>query len=60
MALEREAVEHALDEIRQIALNSRLEMSARATALKTYVDARPADLRSVCESLPIDRETRNW
>lgn len=41
----------ALQEIRQIALDESAEMKVRQNALQTLVDARPADLREVCESL---------
>ncbi len=41
----------AIDEVRKIALDDRVEMKTRQDALQTLIDARPADLRKVCESL---------
>jgi putative membrane-bound dehydrogenase-like protein len=41
----------ALDEIRRLALDSKAEMKMRQQALATLIEARPDDLRSVCESL---------
>jgi putative membrane-bound dehydrogenase-like protein len=41
----------AMDEIREIALSGAMEIKTRQAALQTLVNARPADLREVCESL---------
>ncbi len=41
----------ALDEIKAITLDGKAEMTMRITALRSYIEARPPDLRSVCESL---------
>ncbi len=41
----------ALDEIRQMVQNDRVDLPTRVRALSTLIDARPADLRSVCESV---------
>lgn len=41
----------ALAEIRRIALDGAAEMKTRQNALKTLIDARPEDLRTICESL---------
>ena len=45
----------ALDEIRQIALQRDADIKTRMVALRTFIDARPADLRSVCETLLNER-----
>ncbi|MBX7207124.1 MAG: c-type cytochrome [Verrucomicrobiaceae bacterium] len=41
----------ALDDVKQIALDTKADLAARESALKTLIDARPADLRPICESL---------
>jgi putative heme-binding domain-containing protein len=41
----------ALEEIRRLALDQSVEMKVRQHALQTLVDARPSDLREVCERL---------
>ncbi|QGJ72010.1 Dehydrogenase [Planctomycetales bacterium 10988] len=41
----------ALEEIRQIALDRDADLKMRMTALQTLIDARPDDLRSICEKL---------
>lgn len=41
----------ALDEIRRVAMDSTADMSTRQRALQTIIDARPSNLRPLCESL---------
>lgn len=41
----------ALDQIRKIVKNGKLNIKTRQTALKTLIKAKPDDLRSFCESL---------
>ncbi len=41
----------ALDEVRRIALNDRLKVPERRAALETLIDARPDDLREICQRL---------
>jgi putative heme-binding domain-containing protein len=41
----------ALAEVRRTALDDKAEMKIRQAALETLIDARPDDLRGVCESL---------
>ena len=41
----------ALDEVKALALNDKAPLENRIAALKTLIDARPEDLRSVCEKL---------
>lgn len=41
----------ALGEIKALAQNPKADVAARRAALKTLIDARPPELRSVCESL---------
>jgi putative membrane-bound dehydrogenase-like protein len=41
----------ALDEVKRIALDPTAELTARKTAVKSLIDARPPDLRQICESL---------
>ncbi len=41
----------ALEEVRRIALDGKAEPDAREAALRSLIDARPEDLRSVCERL---------
>lgn len=45
----------ALDEIRNLALDAKANPAAREAALKSLIDARPPDLRAVCEKLLADR-----
>lgn len=41
----------ALDDVKQVALDGKADIAARESALKTLIEARPPDLRSVCEQL---------
>ena len=41
----------ALEEVRRVALDGKAELETRRAALKALIDARPADLRVVCEQL---------
>ena len=41
----------ALDEVKRLALDDKLDLEARKLALKTLIDSRPPDLRSLCERL---------
>ncbi|MCX6857219.1 MAG: c-type cytochrome [Verrucomicrobia bacterium] len=41
----------ALDDVKKIVLDAQAEISTREAALKTLIEARPADLRTVCEGL---------
>ena len=41
----------ALDDVKKIVLDAQAETSTREAALKTLIEARPADLRTVCEGL---------
>lgn len=41
----------ALDDVKSIVLDDRADQAARQAALKTLIDARPADLRATCEAL---------
>lgn len=41
----------ALDDVKKIVLDDQADMPTREAALKTLIDARPADLRTLCESL---------
>lgn len=41
----------ALDAVKALALDSKAELTNRIAALKTLIDARPDDLREVCETL---------
>jgi putative membrane-bound dehydrogenase-like protein len=41
----------ALDEVRRLALDDKAELAVRKAALQTLIEARPADLRNVCEKL---------
>ncbi|MFN0078412.1 MAG: PVC-type heme-binding CxxCH protein [Prosthecobacter sp.] len=41
----------ALDDVKQIALDDKADLLARESALKTLIEARPEDLRKICESL---------
>jgi len=41
----------ALDDVKQIALDAKADIQAREAALKTLIEARPDDLRSLCTQL---------
>ncbi|SKA98036.1 putative membrane-bound dehydrogenase domain-containing protein [Prosthecobacter debontii] len=41
----------ALDEVKKLALDAQASVENRTSALKTLIDARPDDLREVCEKL---------
>jgi hypothetical protein len=41
----------ALDDVKKIVLDAQAEIPTRESALKTLIEARPADLRTVCEGL---------
>jgi putative membrane-bound dehydrogenase-like protein len=41
----------ALDEVRRLALNDQAEIDERKAALRTLIESRPPDLRSICERL---------
>jgi putative heme-binding domain-containing protein len=41
----------ALDDVKKIVLDTQAEIPTREAALKTLIEARPADLRAVCEGL---------
>jgi putative heme-binding domain-containing protein len=41
----------ALDEVRRVALDGKARIPERQAALKTLIDARPDDLREVCQKL---------
>lgn len=41
----------ALDDVKKIALDAKADIAARESALKTLIEARPPDLRSICEQL---------
>jgi putative heme-binding domain-containing protein len=41
----------ALDLVRRLALDEKADVETRKTAIKTLIDARPGDLRSICERL---------
>ena len=41
----------ALDDVKKIVLDAQAETPTREAALKTLIEARPADLRAICESL---------
>jgi putative heme-binding domain-containing protein len=41
----------ALDDVKKIVLDAQAEVPTREAALKTLIEARPADLRAVCEGL---------
>lgn len=46
----------ALDEIKKVALDAQGDPSQRKAAIETLIDARPDDLRKICESLLGDRQ----
>jgi putative membrane-bound dehydrogenase-like protein len=41
----------ALDDMRKLALDDKAELETRRAALKSLIDDKPADLRSICEKL---------
>jgi putative heme-binding domain-containing protein len=41
----------ALEEVRRLALDDTAEIEERRTALRTLIESRPPDLRSICEKL---------
>lgn len=41
----------ALDDVKKLALNDKADFTARESALKTLIEARPDDLREVCTKL---------
>ncbi|MCB1226270.1 MAG: c-type cytochrome [Verrucomicrobiales bacterium] len=41
----------ALEEVRALALDGDADLAARQAALRTFIEARPPDLREVCEQL---------
>src|SRR5690606_2237589 len=41
----------ALDALKKLVLDPSAEMTARRTALTALIEARPADLRAICQSL---------
>jgi putative membrane-bound dehydrogenase-like protein len=41
----------ALDEVRKIAVNPKADLADRKAALEAIIDARPADLREICEKM---------
>lgn len=41
----------ALDDVKKLVLDAQAEIPTREAALKTLIEARPADLRAVCEGL---------
>ncbi|QDT36399.1 PVC-type heme-binding CxxCH protein [Stratiformator vulcanicus] len=48
----------ALDEVKQIALSKKADFKSRKAALQTLIEARPTDLREICESL-LDTKSLN-
>ena len=46
----------ALDELREVVKDSKQRLQTRQTALRTLIQARPPDLRTICESLLGQRE----
>ncbi len=42
---------HALDDVKKIALDTKADLPAREAALKTLIEARPDDLRTICTQL---------
>jgi len=45
----------ALDEVKRVVLDKNADLAARVAALKTLVDARPPELRQICEGLLNER-----
>ncbi len=41
----------ALDEVKRLALDETADLETRKAALRTLIDSRPSDLRSICERL---------
>jgi len=41
----------ALEDVRSVALDAKADLSLRKSALQTFIDSNPADLRTVCERL---------
>jgi putative membrane-bound dehydrogenase-like protein len=41
----------ALDDVKKLALNDKAELESRKAALRSLIDARPDDLRAICEKL---------
>ncbi len=41
----------ALEEVKRLALDDQADLETRRTALRTLIDGRPSDLRSICERL---------
>ena len=41
----------ALDEVRRLALDDKADLESRRPALRTLIEARPPDLRAICERL---------
>ena len=41
----------ALEEVRRLALDEKAEVESRKAALRTLIESRPSDLRSICERL---------
>jgi len=45
----------ALDALKKIVMDAKAELSSRQSALKSLIDGRPPDLRTICESLLDER-----
>ena len=45
----------ALDALKEIVMDAKVDLSARQSALKSLIDSRPPDLRTICESLLDER-----
>jgi putative membrane-bound dehydrogenase-like protein len=45
----------ALDALKEIVMDTKADLSARQSALKSLIDNRPPDLRAICESLLDER-----
>jgi putative membrane-bound dehydrogenase-like protein len=41
----------ALEEVKRLALDEKADLETRKSALRTLIDSRPSDLRSICERL---------
>ncbi|MEO8352351.1 MAG: PVC-type heme-binding CxxCH protein, partial [Chthoniobacteraceae bacterium] len=41
----------ALDDVKKLALDDKADLGARKSALKSLIDAKPDDLRAICENL---------
>lgn len=46
----------AMDELRRLVMSSKISLKTRQSALRTMINARPNDLRQICESLLDQRE----